>query len=451
MAVILVAVSCGGEAAVPTTSPPEPAVSDSGFPPAPSVPEGPLTTEVQTALDRVWADYPDFRSIDMEAIGSSGDARLAWLLTDVLRFIGVGEPADATRAALAELTGIEVLTATGWVAVVDHLIAWDTPAPPDYVGYKRRIYAATDERFAEFFTTDGDLDYRWITWGGVFIDDRPPNGDVPCQGCIPGIDDPQVTGASEGDWYPDDRPVLGVVIDGEARAYPRNIMEVHEMVNDTLGGRDFALPYCTLCGSGQLYFTDDLPGEFDRPFMRTSGLLSRSNKVMYDVVTGSVFDTFTGRAVTGPLWEAGVHLDQGTVITTTWGEWKAEYPNTTIVELELGVGRLYELEPLGGRDAGGPIFPVGDRDERLEAREAVVGVVRDDGTTVAFPAVAAEASLAAGEAAEMAGVALHLDGGGLRASVDGQAVPAHEAFWFAWSQFHPDTLLWEPEMSRQQG
>ena len=43
--------------------------------------------------------------------------------------------------------------------------------------------------------------------------------------------------AEEGDWYPDDAIVFGAVVDGEARAYPKNMMEIHEMINDTLGNR----------------------------------------------------------------------------------------------------------------------------------------------------------------------------------------------------------------------
>ena len=94
------------------------------------------------------------------------------------------------------------------------------------------------------------------------------------------------------------------------------------MVNDTLGGRRIGVPYCTLCGSAQAYLTDSVPNGQETPVLRTSGLLSRSNKVMYDLVTGSVFDTFTGEAISGPLREADVRLDQITVVVSTWGEWK---------------------------------------------------------------------------------------------------------------------------------
>ncbi len=45
----------------------------------------------------------------------------------------------------------------------------------------------------------------------------------------------------------------------------------------------------------------------------------------------------------------------------------------------------------------------------------------------------------------LAGVRLVLDGGGLRAELtDGRPLPSHQAYWFAWSQFHPDTLVWTP-------
>ena len=120
-------------------------------------------------------------------------------------------------------------------------------------------------------------------------------------------------------------------MNGEFRAYPRRIMEVREMVNDTLGGRDLGIPYCTLCGAAQAYFTDQLPAGVERPVLRTSGLLIRSNKVMYDVNTFSVFDTFLGKAVTGPLRDRGVQLKQASVVTTDWGTWKRTHPKTTVL------------------------------------------------------------------------------------------------------------------------
>jgi hypothetical protein len=243
-------------------------------------------------------------------------------------------------------------------------------------------------------------------------------------------------------WLSEDAIVFGIEVNGQARAYPRRIMEVREMVNDTLGGRDLGIPYCTLCGAAQAYFTDELPEDVERPVLRTSGLLIRSNKVMYDVNTFSVFDTFLGKAVTGPLAEKGIALKQAPVITTTWGEWRAAHPDTTVLVEALALGRDFDFR--NGRDADGPIFPVGDIDPRLPVHEDVVGIVTASGTPVAFQRSAAMVALRNGQDVRFEDVRLVLEGGGLKAvDVDGSDLGSHQAFWFAWSQFHPGTALWQ--------
>jgi hypothetical protein len=326
-----------------------------------------------------------------------------------------------------------------WKEVTDRLLAWELPAPPGYERYKAASLLVIESRWAPFFADPGaEIDWRMVSWGGVLIDDRPVGDSKPCPfGCIPGLDDPAVTSAEGGSWYPDDEVVFGVVLGDEARAYPKNVMEVHEMVNDTLGGRRLGIPYCTLCGSAQAYLTDGIDGR--DLVLRTSGLLSRSNKVMYELGSTSIFDTFTGRALSGPLRKAGVQLEGVTVVTSTWGAWKDAHPETTIVAHDGGIGREYPADPLQGRDDNGPIFPIGSVDPRLPVQEHVVGVVVEDGAAIAFPVESARTALRAGEQVELGGVELELDGDGLRARA---GVASHQAFWFAWSQFHPETAVW---------
>jgi hypothetical protein len=104
---------------------------------------------------------------------------------------------------------------------------------------------------------------------------------------------------------------------------------------------------------------------------------------------------------------------------------------------------VYEDDPLRGRDDNGPIFPVGDVDSRLPVQTKVVGVIAPDGKPVAFAAAEAANALRGGKAVTLGGVDLVADGGGLRArTAEGEDLAAHEAFWFAWSQFHPGTELW---------
>jgi hypothetical protein len=392
-------------------------------------------------------------NVDLEAIvriGESGDARIAWIVADLLRFVQVGPGADTGEAAFENLTGVSIAAdppGSGWVDASNLLITWDVPAPPGYLDYKRRMFTLVEPRWEPFFEEEAAVDWRQVSWGGVFIDDRLEGDTSLCpRGCIPALDDPAVTVAAEGSWYPDNSIVFGIVVNGETRAYPKNMMEIHEMVNDTLGERRLGIPYCTLCGSAQAYLTDAVPEGTEPPLLRTSGLLIRSNKMMFDLNTYSLIDTFRGNAVSGPLAEARVELKQVSVVTSTWGEWKAAHPETTILAQDGGIGRTYPSDPLGGRDAGGPIFPIGGVDPRLPVHAQVLGVETPDGRFVAFPVDQAKAALDGGKDIELAGVRLVPDGSGLRATLPGgNELAGHQSFWFAWSQFHPDTILWSPE------
>jgi hypothetical protein len=142
------------------------------------------------------------------------------------------------------------------------------------------------------------------------------------------------------------------------------------------------------------------------------------------------------------LHDANVVLEQITVTSTTWGGWKAAHPATRIVARDGGIGRTYPDDPLEGRDAAGPIFPTGPIDPRLPAHHRVTGVVHPDGTPVAFPVDEALAALAEGREVRHAGVEAYEDGGLRVRLVGGEELPAHEAFWFAWIQFHPGTTVW---------
>ena len=423
---------------------PDYVIAEFGAPPA--VPDGPLPESLAAAVQTVFHDtlensaWGRDQDIALFEIAESGDPRLAWIIADMMRFTWRLEFHNALSNSAGQLLGIEFDSHERWDIITDHLIAWDIPAYPGYLDTKRTIFTRFLPGMERIFV-EGDIDWRIVSWGGVLIDDRPFDPEEICVNCIPAADNPIVTRAHNAWWMHDDDVIFGIEINGEARAYPRRIMEVREMVNDTLGGRDLGIPYCTLCGAMQAYFTDDVPVGVERPVLRTSGLLSRSNKVMYDVNSYSVFDTFLGHAVTGPLADKGVKLKQATVITTDWGTWKETYPETTILIEELALGRDFDFR--NNRDANGPIFPVGDVDPRLAVHDDVIGVITNAGTPVAFPLSAALLALRAGEEIAFEDIRLELHAGGIRAvGADGQDMGSHQAFWFAWSQFHPNTELW---------
>lgn len=419
-------------------------IAEFGTPPA--VPTGRLSGDLRAAVETAFVDSikqsgwgPD-QVIALDEIAGSGDVRLGWVISDLMRFSGSFELNATLAAAASELFQKDLPNENHWGVVTDHLIAWDIPEPPNYLKYKREIFTTVAPGWDKIFIK-GDIDWRLVSWGGVLIDDRAyDTTDDPCN-CIPAADNPEVTSAAEATWLDDGDIIFGIEVNGEFRAYPRQIMEVREMVNDTLGGRDLGIPYCTLCGAAQAYYTDNLPNGVERPILRTSGLLSRSNKVMYDLNTYSVFDTFLGHAVTGPLARKNVTLEQASVVTTDWGTWKKAHPTTTVLAEALALGRDPDFR--NGRDADGPIFPVGDVDPRLPVHEDVIGVTTASGVPVAFQRSAAVVALQRGDDITFENVRLSLDAGGVRATdASGKDIGSHQAFWFAWSQFHPDTVLW---------
>ena len=400
----------------------------------------PLAEEVEAQFERMLEDSADVDHLDVDALVAADDVRAAWPLVDLLRFVG-GDPATAEDldAAVAELTGYKPGDdEVAWVAYTDLLLAAEVPAPPGYLDVKEAIYLERDPTWAPFFDPDADLDWREVAWGGVGRDE------------IAALVDARVVAAEEAEHLDADDVVFGMRIGDEARAYPRRFLEVHEMANDTLGGRRVAFSYCTLCGAPIPYAVDDVEGVDEPLELRTSGLLQRANKLMYDVQTESLFDQFTGVAVSGPLRDAEVELERLQVTVTRWEDWREQQPETTVLAVPGRRGAEREILNYPGtlrerRDADGPIFPVGERDKREGEAVVVLGVETPRGASVAFPVEDATEALEAGEVVRDAGVQLMLEDGGLVArGVDGgPELPAHEAFWFAWSQFRPDTDLWE--------
>ena len=419
-------------------------VEQFGKPPA--VPAGPLSKDLQAAVKLAFIDsmteskWEEAQTAALTTISESKDPRLAWLISDMMRFINQRDLHAALAFSSSKLLGFELAPQNHWGTVTDRLIAWDIPAPPDYLKAKRAIFTSFVPGWEKIFV-EGDIDWRHVSWGGVLIDDRKyDTTDEPCN-CIPAADNPKVSNVEDASWLKDEDIVFGVVVNGEARAYPRRIMEVREMVNDTLGGRTLGIPYYTLCGAAQAYFTDQLPDGIDRPVLRTSGLLIRSNKVMYDITSHSVFDTFLGKAVTGPLAKKKLQLKQASVVTTDWGTWKKAHPKTTVLIEALALGRDFDFR--NGRDANGPIFPVGDVDPRLPVHEDIIGVVTASGKPVAFQRSKAFVALKKGDEISYENVHLKLEAGGIKAvSKDGADLGSHQAVWFAWSQFQPKTVLW---------
>ena len=134
--------------------------------------------------------------------------------------------------------------------------------------------------------------------------DELMSGGPPKDG-IPAIFIPKLETQSEaGDWLDDKEPVIALEIEGEAKAYPLSILIWHEIVNDKVGGVPVVVSFCPLCYSAIVY---DRRINGVEPYFGVSGLLRMSDLVMYDNVTESFWQQFTGEAIVGDM--VGSKLD----------------------------------------------------------------------------------------------------------------------------------------------
>ncbi len=208
---------------------------------------------------------------------------------------------------------------------------WQQPEliTDDYDVFKASLYSAIDPRFARYFDgrqESARIRLDEIVWGGVLQDGIPP------------LRQPEMLAANEADYLADEHIVFGIVVNGEAHAYPKRILAWHEMFINDIGGVEIAGVYCTLCGTVIPYRTQLGDQRFE---LGTSGFLYRSNKLMYDRETQSLWNTFQGTPVVGPLVDQGIELEREAVITTTWGNWRERHPDTLVLSLNTGHRRDY--------------------------------------------------------------------------------------------------------------
>ena len=163
------------------------------------------------------------------------------------------------------------------------------------------------------------------------------------------------------------------------------------MFNDVIGGVPVALAYCTLCGAGILFETQVAP-RTEAFVFGSSGLLYRSNKLMFDRATSSLWNQFTGEPVAGPLVESGIRLSIRPVAITSWANWRRRHPETKVLSLETGHRRDYGSGVVY-RDyfsRPGLMFPALVGDESRVKRKGYVFGMRGPATARAWPLSAFE-------------------------------------------------------------
>jgi len=191
---------------------------------------------------------------------------------------------------------------------------------------------------------------------------------------IPALDGPLFGPLEEATYLTDDDLVVGFSFGGEYRAYPHNILDWHEIVNDEVKGAKIAVTYCPLTGTG-IGWNREIAGV--ETTFGVSGLLYNTNLIPYDRYTDSNWSQIGLRCVNGQ--RKGSNASTFRVIETTWKVWKELFPNSTVLSENTGFSRNYSNYPYGNyrTDNEMLLFPVGPLDDRLPAKERVLTVIHD--------------------------------------------------------------------------
>ncbi|MDA4846905.1 DUF3179 domain-containing protein [Hoeflea poritis] len=195
---------------------------------------------------------------------------------------------------------------------------------------------------------------------------------------IPSIDNPSFTAVSEVEDLIDREPVMGLEINGDARAYPLRILMWHEIVNDTVGGLPVTVTYCPLCNAA-LVFDRRIGGAADT--FGTTGKLRNSDLVMYDRRTESWWQQFTGEAIAGEL--TGMKLELIPSRLESWKNFKTRHPDGKVLVPNNPGMRDYGRNPYERYDTRDrPFLYRGELPEDIPAMARVV-LVRDGGDPIA--------------------------------------------------------------------
>ena len=422
-------------------------------------------TSLDDAAHRALSREPRERQDAIQWLVQNGGQGSAAVLIQLLRWLPDDEGAIVAR--LETLSGSHA--GTRWF---DWMV-WQQGRPdikpyPGYTGFLADLLAGIDPRFRRFVQADVPREIRpeEIAWGGVAVDG------------IPALDNPTMIAAAAATYLNPGDAVFGVEINGDARAYPLRIANWHEMVNDVVGGQHVSLAYCTLCGAGIL-FDGHVAGR-DQPFtFGSSGLLYRSNKLMYDRQTDSLWNQFTGRPVMGRLTGSKIELRVLPVVQTSWKDWRALHPDTRVLSLDTGFRRDYGPGVSYGEYFASPelMFPALVKDRRLSQKDLIFGV-RVPGGVKAWPLAALAKGAVINDRVGFIDVVVIGDpqGRGARAyRADGHnfsrgarpgelqsngaawrvtesgllgtkgenlpRLPGHVAYWFAWAGYFEDAQL----------
>ena len=290
-------------------------------------------------------------------------------------------------------------------------------------------------QFSSIATSSNGFDIS----NAVIPQDEILRGGPPKDG-IPAISDPRLIKPGEADFLSGDDRVVGIKIDGVAKAYPISILNWHEIVNDEINGQNYAITYCPLCGTA-VAFDANIDGKVTE--FGVSGLLYNSDVLLYDRNTESLWSQITSSSVAGKL--VGKKLNRIPISHTTWQDWQQKHPDTLVLSDQTGHSRDYSRNPYSGYETSRTIyFSVNNSaPDTYHPKELVVGL-EFDGVFKAYPFVELEKNGKSSFSDSIKGNKITVQWDNKNRSVTimnraGKEIAGIQGFWFAWFAFHPET------------
>jgi hypothetical protein len=257
---------------------------------------------------------------------------------------------------------------------------------------------------------------------------------------IPSIDKAVFFSVREAKFLKEDDLVVGVLFKKDARAYPLNILNWHEVVNDVIAETPIAVTWCPLTKSA-IVFGRKVNNEVLT--FGVSGLLYNSNLVFYDRNSNSLWPQLALGAVTGRFSSQNLSVIPSQV--TTWRQWKKEHPQTLVLSRNTGVFRDYSRDPYAEYHKSQRVmFPLKFTDTRLSPKTLIIGIKVKDIAKV-YPIEVIKNKVKPIE--DVIGslkikIFAGPDNTAYITDEEGDLLPAVTMYWFAWSSFNEDTLIY---------
>lgn len=293
-----------------------------------------------------------------------------------------------------------------------------------------------------FFQVAGGQSFNGFDLSNSLIDKKNIVQGGPPRDGIPAISKPNYVDANNASFMKSDDIVLGFKIDDIAFAYPRYILNWHEIVNDEVGENGFVITYCPLCGTG-MAFSSDVVGK--RLRFGVSGLLYNNDLLFYDHQTKSLWSQIERRAISGEL--VGSNLQQLYLEHTSWNAWRNKHPNTKVLSENQGFKRNYRHEPYTGYDTSSQVFfkTLRDAPTEFHSKEKVLGITIGE-LSKAYPFSELRKYAVASFDDQLGNTKYRVlwSAEAQTATIEssgGKTLTPTVAFWFAWYNFHPKTEI----------